>query len=75
MTIAVVFGKPSATHPSPRLRAPRVSYAVRVLKARPRSVVRLSPETVETFKAISHPANAHLFTVDSALQAFAHVEI
>ena len=36
---------------------------------------QLSDETRSTFAAISDPANAHLFTVEAALKAFAHVKI
>ncbi len=35
----------------------------------------LSEQTRRTFEAISDPKNAHLFTVDAALKAFAHVKV
>lgn len=35
----------------------------------------LSEQTRRTFEFISDPANAHLFTADAALKAFAHVKI
>jgi len=53
----------------------RVGYSVRLLKPKSRSVVRLAPETERTFRAISDPANAHLFTAEAALAALAHVTV
>lgn len=73
MTTAFVLLKQSA-HLSPRIRAPRAGYAVRVLKAKPRAVVRISEQTAATFSAISDPANANRFSVDAALAAFADVD-
>lgn len=35
----------------------------------------VSPETLRILEAISDPKNAHLFTVEAALKAFAHVKI
>ena len=55
--------------------ARRVSYSVRLLKIKPRSVVRVAPQTEQTFRAISDPANARLFTAEAALAALANVEI
>lgn len=34
----------------------------------------MSKATERTFRAISAPVNAHLFTVESALAAFAHID-
>ncbi|WP_304305868.1 hypothetical protein [Pseudacidovorax intermedius] len=59
----------------PTLRAGRVGYSVRVLKAKPRSVVRLSAASESTFRKISDPANAHLFTAEAALAAFADIDV
>lgn len=36
---------------------------------------KISAKTRSTFKMISDPKNAHLFTVDAALKAFAHIKI
>lgn len=51
------------------------SYAVRPLMKVRREEPKLSEETRGTFAAISDPDNAHLFTVDAALKALAHVKI
>lgn len=64
-------GTQPVTARSPR----RVGYSVRVLKPKPRSVVRLAPETERTFRAISDLANAHLFTAEAALAALANVTV
>lgn len=74
MTIRVLVGS-HRMQLSPTLKSGRLGYAVRVLKAKQRSVVRLAPETEQTFRAISDPANAHLFTADAAHAAFADVDI
>jgi hypothetical protein len=75
MTTAVV----TVTHRhkilTPTLRAARASYSVRVLKKQPQAVVRISEQTVSTFRKISDPANARLFTAAAALQAFADIEV
>lgn len=38
-----------------------------------RMVPALSKKTRDTFAAISDPKNAHLFSVEAALKAFAHI--
>lgn len=49
---------------------------VRVLKAkRVHAAPKVSEKTRRTFHAISDPKNAHLFTVDASLKAFAHIEV
>lgn len=40
-----------------------------------RSIPRLTEETRRVFAAISDPKNAHLFTVEAALKALAHVKL
>lgn len=39
----------------------------------PRMVPTLSKKTRDTFAAISDPKNAHLFSVEAALKAFANI--
>jgi hypothetical protein len=51
-----------------------MGYSVRVLKAKPKAVVRLSAGSERTFRKISEATNAHLFTAEAALQAFADVQ-
>jgi hypothetical protein len=49
---------------------------VRVLKAkRAHAVPKVSEKTRRTFEAISDPKNAHLFTVEASLKAFAHIKV
>ncbi|MDP9919041.1 hypothetical protein J2W24_004710 [Variovorax boronicumulans] len=60
--------------PAPTLRAARQGYSVRVLKRPPQAVVRVSEQTAKTFRKISDPANASLFTAEAALKAFAHIK-
>ena len=48
---------------------------MRVLKKQPQAVVRISEQTVSTFRKISDPANARLFTAAAALEAFADIEV
>jgi NMD protein affecting ribosome stability and mRNA decay len=74
MTTAVVTVTALKKHLTPTRRAARASYAVRVLKKRPQAVVRVSDQTYNTFRKIADPANAHLFTAESALDAFAHID-
>ncbi len=50
-------------------------YSVRVLKSRPKDVVRIGTESARTFRKISDPANAHLFSAEAALEAFSDVKI
>ncbi|WP_148279949.1 hypothetical protein [Acidovorax sp. KKS102] len=38
-------------------------------------IPKLSEKTRRTFEAISDPKNAHLFTVEASLKAFAHIEV
>lgn len=39
------------------------------------AIPKISEKTRRTFEMISDPKNAHLFTVDAALKAFAHIKI
>ena len=63
------------TQPTPTWHLGVMGYSVRVLKAKPKSVVRLSTGSERTFRRISDPANAHLFSAEAALKAFAEVQI
>lgn len=51
--------------------------AVRTLRhgraAEPRP--KISEQSLRTFRKISDPGNAHLFSLEAALEAFAHVEV
>ncbi len=54
--------------------AKSVGGQVRILKGRATAVKpKISEKTRRTFRAISDPDNAHLFTLDAALAAFSHV--
>jgi hypothetical protein len=67
-----------ADHPAPSVPARHSSvtgYSVRVLKIKPKAVVRLSTGSEHTFRKISDPANAHLFSAEAALEAFADVQV
>lgn len=52
----------------------KAKVAKKVLRVRA-SQPKISAKTRSTFKMISDPKNAHLFTVDAALKAFAHIKI
>jgi hypothetical protein len=60
---------------TPTLRAGRLSFGVRLLKTKPRAIVRLSSETQSTFAQISDPANARLFTAEAALAALDDLDV
>lgn len=75
MTIRVLNVGPHRMPLMPTLRAGRQGYSVRLLKAKPRSVVRLSAASERTFRKVSDPANAHLFTAEAALAAFVDIEV
>lgn len=73
----------SKNHISSR-KAVSPSGEVRVFKSakapkkfiRARFVIpKISAKTRHTFEMISDPKNAHLFTVDAALKAFAHIKV
>lgn len=63
------------TQSMPTWHSGSMGYSVRVLKVKPKTVVRLSAGAECTFRKISDPANAHLFSAEAALQAFADVQI
>ncbi|MBJ2155291.1 hypothetical protein [Variovorax sp. IB41] len=69
VTVVHHKGRPAAT-----LRAARLGYSVRVLKRPPQAVVRISEQTASTFRKISDPKNASLFTVEAAFKAFGHIK-
>jgi hypothetical protein len=75
MSIVRLIRAGGSTHLTPTFRAGAVNYSVRLLKAKPKGVVRVSPATEEAFRKISDPGNAHLFTAEAALEAFADVQV
>lgn len=72
---AVTSFVPSRKHPKTMLKVTWSGYSVRPLQGQRHAGVRLSEVTERTFSGISDPANAHLFSVESALKAFAHIKV
>ncbi len=73
MTTVVITGAKGRFQPQTVQRARAGGYSVRPLKGRRSPVVRLSEATERTFRAISDPKNAHLFSKEAAFAAFAHL--
>jgi len=83
MAATLIFRTPQArvrpamgeARPQPIMRIGRVGYSVKPLASRARAVTVISDPTMRVFRKISDPRNAHLFSVEAALEAFADVEI